>query len=178
MPPATQGADPTKNAYQALYHVVFKHFFLGFFAFSTNQGSLTSTNFAFFWCAMRGVQYGLCCLHIALIVSQDGFELLRCDAIACDIVFYLAQEGIAKAMYGLSYESITVPMIQHSVLLSQGLFAQGAHMALILHCLLPVGPDLTGFEFGHALSHLAANSGYFSTRYSQAFSVNANTKLS
>jgi hypothetical protein len=78
--------------------------------------------------------------------------LVRCNAIACDIVFYLAQKGITEAMYGLAYESITVTMVQHSVLLSQGLFTQGTHMALILHCLLPVGPDLTGFEFlGHVV---------------------------
>jgi hypothetical protein len=68
-------------------------------------------------------------------------------AIADHIVFYLAQKGIAKAMYGLSYESITVTMIQHSVLLGQGLFTQGASVVLILHCLLSVGLDLSGLEF-------------------------------
>jgi hypothetical protein len=37
---------------------------------------------------------------------------------------------------------------------------------------------VSGLDLVHDDSHLAANSGYFSTRNNQAFSVNANTKLS
>jgi hypothetical protein len=67
-------------------------------------------------------------------------------AIADHIVFYLAQKGITKAMYGLAYESVTVAMIQHSILLSQGLFTQRASVVLILHCLLSVAFDLCGLK--------------------------------
>jgi hypothetical protein len=118
-------------------------------------GSLFVAKQAFFWCAVCGVQHVLGVFNIGLVVAKYGCELFRGDAIADHIVFYLAQEGITKAMYGLSYQSIAVTMIQHSVLLSQGLFTQGTDMTLILHCLLPVGLDFRCFEFwGHVVALL------------------------
>jgi hypothetical protein len=133
-----------------------KDFFCAFCRFSKKPPAFCSlfvAKQAFFWSAVCGVQHVLGVLHIPFIVAKYGCELFRGDAIADHIVFYLAQKGITKTMYGLAYESIAVTMIQNSVLLGQGLFTQGTDMALVLHCLLPVGLDLRGFEFlGHVVA--------------------------